>query len=646
MIYVKNKHVPTCYLDNREISLQNLKVEVVNKNVALSCPPPGSFDTKEMIVRIEYDGCPNLTLVDTPGIFYDNTTNANVVVEIARTYMRKESAIIMCVVKVEDWGNKGILAEVESFDPHLRRTVVVGSQLNVKLVRDSQLTLAGIEQILLPDKNKFPTWVTPLDGHPFFAFRDEEDIKTAMFRFLDDNNFPWSQHENIFGISKVRNFLSKRLKSQFISAIGRIETELEKQKSDKNLEKHGIEEGMRLLDPSLLQRHGRDLCLAFAEGISSMFSGKLRFPEKVFNDFARTLYEELQVPVAKPPHQNPLPPTELPSPPPPSPPAPPPQRPYPAAFATILAQQNIKDKNYSTLGGGQFHRAVDTFKQAITLSTQPVDVSPQMVRAAAAALYEEGNNKVFLMVALYLTSQVSKKCVHHILDCFGEHMKCICKCFAAVVMRCFEEDISSPRILQGGSTKDLIEKSTQKSRDLIVEMYVDYVEDMVNKVIIMCKQDADSVTEYHDVSDRGLMIVQSRLRFIVTHENSFFGCMPWPALNRLDVMTIGDKLFDGSITPEEVSQITKLTQLLVDGLREHLILTSAAKAYTYCLNKCKFGLKAELLHTFDDSPDVLRETQTELENEQLKIRNIEEQIADIASCSEKIKQIKNDLRLS
>eukprot|EP00892_Ulva_mutabilis_P007346 jgi/Ulvmu1/4984/UM021_0001.1 len=109
MIYEETALVPVWYLAEtggfKEMSQEDLKAHIEAENVRLGSED--RFESTDIIVRIRYKGCPNLTIVDTPGLMavLDADDAAKQVEQIAEEKISQPEAIILCLEDNSDWVN-------------------------------------------------------------------------------------------------------------------------------------------------------------------------------------------------------------------------------------------------------------------------------------------------------------------------------------------------------------------------------------------------------------------------------------------------------------------------------------------------------------------------------------------------------------
>jgi GTPase SAR1 family protein len=158
-------------LPMQEVTLEELQEYIEAENQRLEAE--GQFWAKEIVVRIEYKYCPNLTIIDTPGLISaapgrKNTglqSAARQVEAMVRQKMAQREYIILCLEDTSDWNNATTRRVVMSVDPTLSRTVVVSTKLDTRIPQFA--TPLDVETFLRAPGLQLDT--NMLGGAPFFT---------------------------------------------------------------------------------------------------------------------------------------------------------------------------------------------------------------------------------------------------------------------------------------------------------------------------------------------------------------------------------------------------------------------------------------------------------------------------------------------
>ena len=147
---------PRCFLQGddgveRPKSLTEIQEYIEAENRRLEKDPVRSFDPREINVRMEYKYCPNMILIDTPGLISaprvrkegaagPAAAQQRALLAAAReaerlvvSKMRCPDYIILCVEDTMDWKHGVTREVVQKADPDLSRTVIVNTKLDTKL---------------------------------------------------------------------------------------------------------------------------------------------------------------------------------------------------------------------------------------------------------------------------------------------------------------------------------------------------------------------------------------------------------------------------------------------------------------------------------------------------------------------------------
>ena len=146
---------PVCYLTlengrEEQRSLADIQAYIEAENKRLERDPSRCFDPREINVRMEYRFCPNMIVIDTPGMLHapkgkQLTPQQRAIAQAAREAetlvldkMRVQDYIILCVEDTTDWKHATTRNIVMRADPDLARTVLVTTKLDTKLPQFSE----------------------------------------------------------------------------------------------------------------------------------------------------------------------------------------------------------------------------------------------------------------------------------------------------------------------------------------------------------------------------------------------------------------------------------------------------------------------------------------------------------------------------
>lgn len=156
MQYNPNCMEPSCFLTSDTTgkeeprSLGDIQAYIEAENRRLERDPTRSFDPREINVRMEYRYCPNMIVIDTPGMIHPPkgrqlTPQQRALAHAAReaealvlSKIRVQDYIILCVEDTTDWKHATTRNVVMQADPQLARTVLVTTKLDTKLPQFSE----------------------------------------------------------------------------------------------------------------------------------------------------------------------------------------------------------------------------------------------------------------------------------------------------------------------------------------------------------------------------------------------------------------------------------------------------------------------------------------------------------------------------
>ncbi|KAJ7560352.1 hypothetical protein O6H91_04G126000 [Diphasiastrum complanatum] len=318
---------PTCFLVTDDIppreeeqTLEALQAYIESENMRLereAC----QFLAKEIIVKIEYKYCPNLTIIDTPGLIaaapgaknQHLQAQARAVEILVRSKMQHKEFIILCLEDCSDWTNATTRRTVLQVDPELSRTVIVSTKLDTKIPQFARP--ADVEIFLRP-----PTRL--LDGNilgdfPFFtsvpsgrvgssresvyrsndhfreavAAREAQDI-ASLEEKLDRSLL--KEERNHVGVSRLRWFLEHLLQCRYMDSVPSIVPLLDKEYRNASIQLHQTVQELSDLDGLRLKEKGRIFRDSFLAKLSLLLKGTVVAPPDKFGAFVGS--DGLQMP--------------------------------------------------------------------------------------------------------------------------------------------------------------------------------------------------------------------------------------------------------------------------------------------------------------------------------------------------------------
>jgi len=300
--------------EDAELTLEELREYIEAENARLE--REGQFWAKEIVVKIEYKYCPNLTIIDTPGLIsaapgrrnHGLQASARQVEAMVRAKMEQREYIILCLEDSNDWSNATTRRLVMAVDPHLSRSVVVSTKLDTRLPQfargsDVELFLRPPGRLLEPGM---------LGGCPFFTsvpsgrvgnakdavFRSNEHFRAAVAereaadvdeleRRLD-RRLDRGERARI-GVTQLRRFLEQLLQRRYLENVPAIVPLLEREYRCAARRLEATQEELNDLHPDKLKDKGRSFREAFLSKLGLLLRGTVAAPA---DRFGETLADE------------------------------------------------------------------------------------------------------------------------------------------------------------------------------------------------------------------------------------------------------------------------------------------------------------------------------------------------------------------
>ncbi|KAG0605139.1 hypothetical protein M758_9G034900 [Ceratodon purpureus] len=317
MKYNANCAQPRCFLISedqphreKEQSLEEIQAYIEAENKRLereAC----QFSAKEIILKIEYKFCPNLTIIDTPGLISAAPGRKNqslqsqggAVEALVQLKMQQKEFIILCLEDSSDWSNATTRRVVMQADPELRRTVLVSTKLDTRIPQFARPD--DVELFLKPPSCLLDGII--LGGSPFFTsvpsgrvgsskdsvFRSNTDFQEAVaarqiqdLALLEEKlNRPLTRDEcSRIGISRLRWFLEQLLQCRYMDSVPDIVPILNKELRTITTKLRQTIQDLRELDESRLRERGRIFRDSFLAKLSLLLRGSVVAPPEKYGE--------------------------------------------------------------------------------------------------------------------------------------------------------------------------------------------------------------------------------------------------------------------------------------------------------------------------------------------------------------------------
>ncbi|GFP98664.1 dynamin-like protein arc5 [Phtheirospermum japonicum] len=315
-------HTPLCHLLSEsdpsvpeEKSLQEIQAYIEAENMRLE-RESYQFSSKEIIIRIEYKYCPNLTIIDTPGLIAPAParknralqTQARAVESLVRAKMQHKEFIILCLEDCSDWSNATTRRVVMQIDPELSRTVVVSTKLDTKIPQFARAS--DVEVFLSPPASTLDGFM--LGDSPFFTsvpsgrvgsehesvYRSNDEFKQAISlsemedRVALEEKLGRSlskQERSRIGVSSLKLFLEELLQKRYMDSVPLIIPLLEKEYRTSTRKLNEINQELSTLDEVKMKEKARVFHDLFLTKLSLLLKGTVVAPP---DKFGETLQDE------------------------------------------------------------------------------------------------------------------------------------------------------------------------------------------------------------------------------------------------------------------------------------------------------------------------------------------------------------------
>lgn len=330
---------PRCFLQGedgieRPKSLTEIQDYIESENRRLEKDPVRSFDSREINIRMEYKYCPNMILIDTPGLIsaprIRKEGSANVqqraLLAAAReaerlvvSKMKCQDYIILCVEDTMDWKH-GITREVvQKADPDLSRTVIVNTKLDTKLPQFgtpndvADFISARIVDKLSPHKLGGPFYTSVPSGRvrhhdgsnaDDFLFDDDDEFVAACAEKEDaDRELVWNRMKRLgskdgrnpksmlpkVGISRLRGFLERRVDECYRRNVAKIIPLLKAEYIAAERRLRACEKELEAISLEKLKAGADSFCDDFCKALRDSIQGSIIAPA---SSYGETLEQE------------------------------------------------------------------------------------------------------------------------------------------------------------------------------------------------------------------------------------------------------------------------------------------------------------------------------------------------------------------
>ncbi len=336
---------PKCFLQEddgveRPKTLSEIQRYVEQENKRLERDPVRCFDSREINIRMEYKYCPNMILIDTPGLIAapkipKGSTNSGAVSmqqrallksarEAERLVVNKMKCpdyIILCVEDTMDWKHGATREIVQKADPDLSRTVIVNTKLDTKLPQFGtpsdvcDFLKASVIDSLSPHKLGGPFFTSVPSGRvgrasddspDDFLFEHDDEFVSSCIENEENDRITVNQRMRNFslkrgkdkessisavkallprvGLSRLRGFLERRVDECYRRNVAKIVPMLQAEHESCKRRLEACEKELDAISIERLKQGADAFCDEFCAALKETIQGSITAPPNVFGE--------------------------------------------------------------------------------------------------------------------------------------------------------------------------------------------------------------------------------------------------------------------------------------------------------------------------------------------------------------------------
>lgn len=651
MKYNHNAVEPRCFLvkddtlgREEELSLPELQAFIESENARLE--QENSFWAKDIVVKIEYKYCPNLTIIDTPGLisaapgrkFNGLQAQSRMVEDLVRAKMLNEDYIILCLEDNSDWSNATTRKIVMECDPDLKRTVIVSTKFDTRIPQFARA--ADVELFMHPPRHLLESHLV-LGGGPFFTsipsgrvglsrdsmFRSNDHFREAVVqreqmdiveleRRLDRRLDP--QERTRTGLSQLRHFLERLLQQRYLDNVPTIVPVLEREHRHASNKLEETISELADMNQDKLKEKGRHFYQHFLEKIPELIRGTLAAPPRVFGETLS--HEHIRG----------------------------------GAFVSndgrpVNSENPIPNAEMRLFGGAQYHRAIEEFRQIVGEVQCPQVSREDIINACGVDEVHDGVN--YTRTACVIAVSRAKDTFEPFIHQLGFRLAHIARRMLPVAMYLLQKE---GRILSGHEV--FLKK--------IGSSFAKFVDQRVKECQEKCREDLFSTTNFvtwslHSGNKSGLRsVLHPDARVDETSKygggaSSGGGVSSSSSRDLAKVSSKDQKLMDlveNTLWNRNMKEVTLdvvdlLVRQIYSGIRTYVVQSVELKFNCFflmpLLNDFSHHLRNEMEDAFDVNLDLvfnvktvraaLEERQQKLEAELEQMEHIQSKFASIHS---------------
>lgn len=490
---------PLCFLTlesgkEEQRSLADIQAYIESENKRLERDPSRCFDSREINIRMEYKYCPNMIVIDTPGMLHPPKGKQMTPQQRALAQASKEAEslvldkircqdyIILCVEDTTDWKHATTRNVVMQADPELSRTVLVTTKLDTKLPQFSEsedlddFLRAPLVHRIFPHMMGGPFFTTVPSGR---VGNDKEfstnDVFVGALRAAEkaDQKELSSRlglatarlsGENV-GVMKLRSFLESRVEDCYRRNVAKIVPLLQTELRHAETKLMRTDQELAALSIDRLRQSANVYREKFAKELADSIHGTVKASPE---EWGETLEQEQlrggsfleQDQVASDAWQR-------------------------------LLDLEVGNARHKLFGGAQYHRALREFTVAVRHMKTPVITDDEIANAAGVGDVHDGVN--FMRAACVIAVEKAQQSFEPMLEALRHRSVHIMRRMYPVVAQI---------IRKSGSSADAYNRPLQEA---IQRVYDKFVDEQMSLCLSKCRDDLAGMTRYvtWDVDGKG-----------------------------------------------------------------------------------------------------------------------------------------------
>lgn len=434
----------------RPMRLSEIQEYIEKENQRLERDPLRSFDSREIHVRMEYKHCPNMILIDTPGLIsapripkgrHGNDpalaqqralqAAAREAERLVVEKMQCEDYIILCVEDTSDWKHGTTREIVQKADPELSRTVIVNTKFDTKVPQFGtpsdveDFVRATILEQLSPHKLGGPFFTSVPSGRVGrisdgrsalqhgrdFLYDSDEDFvqsctdaenadRAIVVQRLKRSKRGSETDETLerIGLSNLRSFLEKRVEECYRRNVRKIIPLLQEECSSTEKQLQACEQELEALSIDRLKVGADGFCDEFCVCLRKAIQGSIVAPVKLFGE---TLPQETNAAGSFRDIQG-----------------------CPLAVSDRtwdrLVDAEVGNREHRLYGGSQYHRTLREFHLATRCLRLPIVAEDEIANAAGLGESHDGIN--FMQAACVIALEKARTSFEPLLNALQTRM--------------------------------------------------------------------------------------------------------------------------------------------------------------------------------------------------------------------------------